>query len=105
MSHQLPTGYAPPDFTGVVQPDLASSLQSIRDRYRSPEEIDDSPHNAPSKRIERIRPAYQKPLLGNLAALQIGRPAMRAACPGFRRWLEHLERLGASSADRASRTC
>ena len=41
------------------------------------------------------QPAYQKPLLGNLAALQIGLPAMRAACPGFRRWLEHLERLEA----------
>ena len=80
---------------GVGQPDLASSFQAIRDRYESPEAIDDSPHTAPSKRIERILPAYQKPLLGNLAALQIGLPAMRAACPGFRRWLERLERLGA----------
>ena len=80
---------------GVGQPDLATSFQAIRDRYESPEEIDDSPHTAPSKRIERILPSYHKPLVGNLAALQIGLPAMRAAYPGFRRWLEHLERLEA----------
>ena len=46
---------------GVGHPELTSSLQAIRDRYGSPEEIDDSPHSAPSKRVEQILPAYQKP--------------------------------------------
>ena len=78
---------------GVGQPDLASSLQVIRDSYANPEEIDDSPHTAPSKRIEKSISAYQKPLHGNFAALEIGLSAMRTACPGFRRWLERLERV------------
>ena len=85
----------------VGQPDLASSLQAIRNSFTSPEEIDDSPHTAPSKRIEKSIFRYQKPLHGNLAALEIGLRAIRAACPGFRRWLERLEKLGASPADRS----
>lgn len=73
------------------RPDLAPSFQAIVDHCGTPEEIDDSPDSAPSKRIEEILPAYQKPLHGNLAALEIGLCAMRSACPGFRRWLERLE--------------
>ena len=34
---------------------------------------------------------YSKPLLGVLAALEIKLGPMRAECPLFRRWLEHLE--------------
>ena len=96
---------------GVEEALAAEVVQEMGPRFdarrfipESPEEIDDSPHTAPSKRIERILPAYQKPLLGNLAALQIGLPAMRAACPGFRRWLERLERLGPDHRSASSAT-
>ena len=78
---------------GVGQPDLAQAFQAIRDEFNSPEEIDDSPVTAPSKRIETLVPRYQKPLLGNLAALEIGLEAMRIACPQFRIWLNRLESL------------
>ena len=76
---------------GVGRSDLASTLQRIRDQFPSPEEINDSPETAPSKRIEGLIPGYQKPLLGNLAALEIGLPRMRAECPQFARWLAKLE--------------
>lgn len=79
----------------VGKPSLAPSLKTIRDSYTSPEDIDDSPNTAPSKRIEMIMPEYQKALYGNLAAIEIGLPAMREACPRFRRWLERLEEIGA----------
>ena len=79
----------------VGRPSLAPSLQTIRDSCASPEDIDDSPHTAPSKRIQTIMPKYQKPHHGKLAAKEIGLPAMRAACPQFRRWLERLEEMGA----------
>lgn len=46
---------------------------------------------APSKRIAALVPGYEKPLLGVLAALQIGLSAMRAECPHCRIWLELLE--------------
>ena len=76
---------------GIGQPDLAQSFQAIRDEFDSPEEIDDSPVTAPSKRIEELVPGYPKPLFGNLAAMEIGIVAMRNACPHFRNWLNRLE--------------
>ena len=76
---------------GIGREDLVQPLQAIRDQFASPEEIDDSPHTAPSKRIEHLMPNYQKPLMGNLAALEIGIHAIRRECPHFEKWLERLE--------------
>lgn len=76
---------------GIGRPDLATDFQAIRDAFSSPEEIDDSPITAPSKRVESLVPGYEKPLLGTLAVLEIGLEAIRAECPHFRAWLEHLE--------------
>jgi Domain of unknown function (DUF4276) len=77
--------------TAIGRPALASSLQGIRDGCGTPEEINDSPTTAPSKRIEGLVPGYQKPLLGTAAALAIGLAAMRKACPHFNRWVSALE--------------
>ena len=77
--------------------DLVEPLQAIRDQFASPEEIDDSPDTAPSKRIEHLMPNYQKPLMGNLAALEIGIHAIRRECPHFEEWLERLEHPLATS--------
>jgi hypothetical protein len=76
---------------GIGRPELEVDFQTIRDQFTSPEEINDSPHTAPSKRVEALVSGYSKPLLGVLAALEIGLDPMRAECPIFRRWLEHLE--------------
>lgn len=80
---------------GIGRPDLAESFQAIRDQFASPEEIDDSPETAPSKRVESLVAGYQKPLLGILAALEIGLDAMRRECPHFATWLSRLEALTA----------
>ena len=71
--------------------DIIPDLQRIRDSFPNPEEIDDSPETAPSKRIEALYPGYEKPLMGTLATLQIGLDRIRAECPHFRGWLERLE--------------
>jgi hypothetical protein len=71
--------------------DLETSLQEIRDGFNTPEEINDSPITAPSKRVKEIVPGYQKPLLGVLAILEIGLIRIRAECPHFDRWLRQLE--------------
>ena len=76
---------------GIGREDLVQPLQTIRDQFASPEEIDDSPDTAPSKRIKHLMPDYQKPLMGNLAALEIGIRAIRRECPHFEEWLERLE--------------
>ena len=39
---------------GIGRPELAEQFQEIRDAFQNPEEIDDSPNQAPSKRIEAI---------------------------------------------------
>ena len=82
---------------GIGRPGLAPDFQAIRDRFVSPEEIDDSPVTAPSKRIATLVPAYQKPIQGTLAVQQIGLDTIRAECPHFRAWLEQLEGLPAAT--------
>lgn len=76
---------------GIFRPDLVPQFQEIRKQFSTPEEIDDSPVTAPSKRVEALVTGYQKPLLGALAVLEIGLDAIRRACPHFREWLERLE--------------
>ncbi|GAI36844.1 unnamed protein product [marine sediment metagenome] len=76
---------------GIGRPDLVSQFQAVRDMFTNPEEINDSPITAPSKRVEVIVPGYEKPLLGCVAVLTIGLEAIRAECPHFREWLERLE--------------
>jgi hypothetical protein len=78
---------------GIARPELQSKFQSIRDQFATPEDIDDSPETAPSKRVENLVPGYQKPLLGTLAILEIGLGRIRAECPRFDDWLRRLEAL------------
>lgn len=75
----------------IAHPHLTPNIQAIRNQFNSPEEINDSPETAPSKRIESLVPEYQKPLYGNLAALEIGLAKMRDQCPHFADWLIRLE--------------
>ena len=78
---------------GICRPELSSEFQKIRDGFSSPEEINDSPLTAPSKRVEMLVAGYQKPLLGSLAALTVGLDAIRSSCPLFDSWLKALESL------------
>lgn len=77
----------------IGRSDLTGSIQSILDEFGSPEEIDDSPATAPSKRIQALSPEYQKPTMGLQAAQAIGLEAIREECPHFHEWLERLESL------------
>lgn len=76
---------------GIGRPELAEEFQAIRDQFASPEEINDSPVTAPSKRVEGLVTGYEKPLLGTLAVLEIGLDAIRSECPHFNSWLTSLE--------------
>jgi hypothetical protein len=78
---------------GISRPDLEGELRRIRDQVESPEDIDDSPITAPSKRIQALVPGYEKPLLGVLAVLEIGLVLIREECPHFRSWLQRLKTL------------
>lgn len=76
---------------GIGRPELATDFQAIRDNFTTPEEINDSPATAPSKRVKALVPGYTKPLFGTLASLEIGLLTMRAECPHFRSWIDYLE--------------
>jgi hypothetical protein len=78
----------------IGHPDLSVPLEKIRRAFDTPEDIDDSQETAPSKRIVRLLPTYEKPLMGNLGVLHLGLDTIRGECPHFNRWLQRLEELG-----------
>jgi hypothetical protein len=65
----------------------------------SPEEIDDSPETAPSKRLIQLSNGFRKTTTGIAVAEEIGLPGIRAQCPLFDEWLTAIERLPASDSD------
>lgn len=73
---------------------VPQELERIAAAFGTPEEIDDDPNMAPSKRILALAPRYQKVIDGNLAAREIGLATMRRKCPHFADWLGRLEALG-----------
>jgi hypothetical protein len=62
-----------------------------------PEDINEGATTAPSKRIVRHVPLYErlKVRVGAPAAAAIGLPKLREQCPHFDAWVSSLERLGA----------
>jgi hypothetical protein len=69
------------------QPEFAAICASVQ----SPEEINERPQFAPSKRIEALFPSYKKNLHGPAAVGRIGLDRIRAECPHFASWLSKLE--------------
>jgi len=61
----------------------------------APEEVDDGPTTAPSKRIIEAFPRYKamKAIAGPQIAAAIGMARLRAACPHFDQWVTRLEGL------------
>ena len=80
---------------GIGEPRLAPKFRAIRNNFATPEEIDDSPQTAPSKRVQSLVPGYEKPLWGTMASLEIGLEAIRSECPHFHGWLDRLEGIPA----------
>jgi len=78
---------------GVDREYLSQSLTDIAEQFDSPEHINNSPQTAPSKRIEKLIRGYEKPLMGTLAALEVGLDIMRQKCELFDNWLKQLESL------------
>lgn len=73
-------------------------LKTIARSFASPEEINDNPESAPSKRILKIfkKGRYGKTEHGSIIAQEIGLLKIRKACPNFNAWIGRLERLSAN---------
>lgn len=65
-------------------------LQRIVDSYDNPEDINSSPEGAPSKRLIKIIPDYDKVMYGNILALEIGMGQILQKCPRFGKWVDTL---------------
>ena len=87
--------FAQPDWFSQWSDDatLASTLKRALAGARAPEDINDSPQTAPSKRILAAMPGYQKTFHGPLIACDIGLDAIRQSCPHFHEWLLAIEAL------------
>ena len=74
---------------------LASKLAGIRNQFLTPEDINEGPTSAPSKRVIALYPQYKKVIEGTIAAQRIGIDRMLAECPHFCHWIERLVALPA----------
>jgi hypothetical protein len=79
--------------TAIGRPELEPKLKRVRDQFETPEDINDSPVTAPSKRVMDLVQGYEKPLFGTLAILEIGLARIRSECPHFSTWMDALEQL------------
>ncbi len=88
--------FVSPDEIAKMFPNMnvSGELIAIRSAFKSPEEINDNPNTAPSKRLEKLLPGYRKPLHGPLVMGEISLDRIRNECPHFNQWLEKLEALG-----------
>jgi hypothetical protein len=77
----------------LYDPDKEPELTKIKAAFKTPEEINDNPKTAPSKRLKDIFPMYNKPFYGMVISKRIGLQAIRAECPHFHQWVSRLENL------------
>lgn len=88
--------FVAPDVTAaelMLDNNQANDLTQARASFATPEEINDNPNTAPSKRIKTICDVYDKTFDGPLVTLSVGLERLRASCPHFNEWIEWLERL------------
>jgi hypothetical protein len=87
--------YAVPEkLETVLQlPELATKMWAIRRKFQTPEQIDDIPHTAPSKRLLKLNPAFEEAHHGPIAAQRAGMDALMKECPHFRGCVEKLVAL------------
>ena len=72
---------------------LEETLRNIRSQFPTPEDINDSSATAPSKRIMKLMPSYNKVVHGPLLASDIGLTAIRDQCRRFDVWVTRIESL------------
>jgi Domain of unknown function (DUF4276) len=84
-------------FEAYYDKKIVSAIETIIAQYENPEDINDSPNTAPSKRLLDIIPNYKKVTDGNLIALETGIEQILAKCPRFRTWIDSIKsQLGIS---------
>ncbi len=68
------------------------NLKEIQKKYKNPEDINDSPQTAPSKRLEQIFDDYGKIVDSNLIFDEIPINIIKQKCPRFGKWLDNIDK-------------
>lgn len=86
-----------PDRLATMYPESNNAINRLKKDIGAtePEEINESPHSAPSKRIIKYLPDYegQKAQVGPLVAEDIGLTKLRSKCKHFNEWITNIERI------------
>lgn len=69
---------------------LIGKLKKVMNDYPNPEDINNSPETAPSKRILNIYPSYDKVAEGNMVIDEIGMSKLFEKNPRFKAWVDRL---------------
>jgi hypothetical protein len=87
--------FAKPDELGKAFNNISvfNPLSRIRSEFPTPEEINDNPTTAPSKRIQQLLPGYEKSVYGSLLIKRIGLELIRKECHHFNERLTWLESI------------
>lgn len=78
------------DYELVFESRELTQINSIIAKFVNPEDINDSPQTAPSKRILSIKKDYAKSIDGQNLAELTGIPKMMGKCPHFKNWVESI---------------
>ncbi|MEE4355322.1 MAG: DUF4276 family protein, partial [Desulfococcaceae bacterium] len=70
-----------------------AKIKKILRECGEPENIDDNPHSAPSKRLENLSARFKKITTGIAIAEAAGLIKIRKQCPVFNHWLTEIEGL------------
>lgn len=83
------------DWIFIEHSEAIKRLVALTASFATPEDINDDPATAPSKRIIREIPEYefQKASAGPIIASKIGLQVLRQKCPHFDSWITRLENL------------
>ncbi len=68
-------------------------LVAVKEKFPTPEHINDGPTTAPSKRIIKVIGKYDKVTVGAQTAMRIGLDTIRRKCPVFDSWVREIENL------------
>lgn len=77
----------------MFKPAFEVDLRAIRNNYQTPEDINDGPTTAPSKRLLQLDGRYAKVISGAIAAETMGIDRIKYECPRFRDWTDDLGAL------------
>jgi len=80
-------------FEDWFEKETVDKLRKEIDQFQTPEHVNNGSETAPSKRILKYCPDYEKPLHGSIIAQSIGLEKIRNQCTHFDNWLKKLENL------------